>query len=79
MTKLQKLRLNKGLTQRDISNKTGLNYRTYQQYEQGAKKIDHARFDTILKICIVLDCDIEEILEEQTWLDLYDKYMKKEE
>lgn len=79
MTKLQAIRLDRGLTQRETSRLAGVNHRTYQLYDQGAKRLDHARLDTILRICVVLDCDIEEIIEEPEWLALYGEYIKKEE
>ncbi|MBD5824605.1 XRE family transcriptional regulator [Lactococcus petauri] len=40
--RLKTLRLNKNLTQKDIANRLGTNYQTYQQWERGVRtpKID---------------------------------------
>lgn len=76
MTNLKALRLEIGLTQSQLSEKTGLNIRTLQYYEQGVNKIDNARLDTILKLCIALQCEIDELIEDKNLVSLYTKYIK---
>lgn len=76
MTNLKALRLEIGLTQSQLSEKTGLNMRTLQYYEQGVNKIDNARLDTILKLCIALQCEIDELIEDKNLASLYIKYIK---
>ena len=44
-------------------------------YEQGAKLIDNAKLQTILKICLALSCKIEDIIEDENII----KMLKKEE
>jgi DNA-binding Xre family transcriptional regulator len=57
------MRLNRSLTQAELARKTGLNLRTLQYYEQGSKPIESARLDKLLKLCIVLDCEISDIID----------------
>ena len=71
--KLKEMRQAKGLSQSQLAEKTGINVRTLQHYEQGSKIFDNARIDTIMKCCIALNCKLEEILENQEYIDLIKK------
>ena len=71
--KLKEMRQTKGLSQSQFAEKTGINLRTVQHYEQGSKNFDHARIDTILKTCIVLNCKLEDILENPEYVELVKK------
>ena len=73
MVKLKEMRQIKGLSQSQFAEKTGVNLRTVQHYEQGSKNFDHARIDTILKTCIVLNCKLEDILENHEYIELVKK------
>lgn len=71
--KLKEMRQAKNLSQSQFAEKTGINLRTVQHYEQGSKNFDHARIDTILKTCIVLNCKLEDILENPEYIELVKK------
>lgn len=68
--KLKKLRQASGLSQSQFAEKAEMSIRTLQHYEQGSKNFDHARIDTILKACIVLNCSLEDIIENQEYLKM---------
>ena len=72
--KLKELRQAAGLSQSQLAEKTGINVRTLQHYEQGSKVFDHARIDTILKVCLALSCRLEDIIENQEYIDLIKRY-----
>lgn len=65
-----------GLSQSKLAEKTGMSVRTLQHYEQGAKDFDHARIDTILKVCLVLNCKLEDIIENQEYVEMLKKLPK---
>ena len=67
MTKIKEVRTAKGLTQKELSEKSGLSIRTLQHYEQGGKNFDHARIDTLLNVCEALDCTLFDILENEEY------------
>lgn len=69
--KLKAVRQKAGFSQRQLSDATGVNFRTLQAYEQGTKVFDHARLETILKICLALDCRMEDVLEDTALLKEY--------
>lgn len=73
MTKLKSKRVEAGMSQSQLAERAGLNVRTLQHYEQASKPFDHARIDTILKVCIALSCKIEDVLENQDYIDLMKK------
>ena len=64
-TKLKAMRVRSGLTQKEVSQLTGINPQTYSQYEQGAKSFDSAKLITILAVCTVLECKLEDIIEDK--------------
>lgn len=79
MGKLKKLRESTGMSQVEFAKKAGVNIRTYQMYEQGAKLIENAKMETVIKICLALSCEISDIIEDQKILSLLYKYKKEEE
>lgn len=76
MTKLKQLRLNKNLTQAELARETKLNLRTLQYYEQGSKPIESARLDKLMKLCLVLQCKISDIIDDPASIQLCNKYEK---
>lgn len=62
-SRLQRIRENRGLSQRDLSEKAEVNLRTLQQYEIKAKDINKAAAATLLALSRVLGCGIEDIME----------------
>lgn len=71
--KLKKMRQAAGLSQSQFAEKAEMSVRTLQHYEQGSKNFDHARIDTILRACLVLNCSLEEIIENPEYVDLIKK------
>lgn len=74
MTKIKSKRLETGITQSQLAEKAGINVRVLQHYEQGSKNFDHARIDTILKVCIALDCKMSDVIENEEYIELLNKY-----
>lgn len=64
-TKLQKIRVSKGLSQGKLAKLSGVATRTIQHYERGVRDIDRAKLDTICDLCSALGCKIEDILENE--------------
>lgn len=52
-----------GLTQAELAELSGVNLRTLQQYENKSKNINSAAVQTILNLCKVLHCEIQDIIE----------------
>lgn len=73
-TKLKAYRVAAGLTQREVAESVGINPGTYTQYEQGVKKFDNARINVILGVCVKLGCNLEDILEDPEYIDIYKQY-----
>ena len=62
-TRLQMQRKRCGYSQKLLSEKSGVNIRTLQQYELGAKDIRKASAQTVLALANVLGCKAEDIME----------------
>lgn len=75
-TKLKAMRIDRGLTQAQLAEAAGINMRVLQHYEQGSKSFDSARLDVILKVCIVLKCQISDVLDHKGDIALYKEYSK---
>lgn len=72
--KLKQMRQAANLSQSQLAEKANMNVRTLQHYEQGSKVFDHARIDTILRVCLALNCKLEDIIENQEYLNLIKRY-----
>ena len=59
---LRELRKNRNLTQRELAQMSGVNFRSLQDYEQGHKKLSSASGDILLRLSTVLGCATEELL-----------------
>lgn len=68
-TKLQSLRKNIGYSQRELSEKSGVNLRTLQQYELRAKNINKASGRILLALSKTLGCRVEDLMEYETEQD----------
>ena len=64
-TKLQRMRAQKGMTQKELALKSKISVRTLQCYEQRTRAIDTARLSTLCDLSNALDCRIGDILESQ--------------
>ena len=63
MSNLKDTRIAKKLTQIQLSEKSGVNIRMIQHYEQGVKDINKAEAMTVYKLSEALDCNVWELLE----------------
>ena len=62
-TKLKRIRENRGISQSELAQMSGVKLRSIQMYEQKVNDIDKAQARTLYKISRVLGCNIEDILE----------------
>ena len=72
--KLKEMRIAKGYSQKEFAEIVGINFRSYQNYEQGVRSIDNTDLATLLRICITLGCPINDIIENEDTLKLVDEY-----
>lgn len=73
-TKLKAARLKAGMTQAELSRLTGINPGTLKHYEQGSKSFDSAKFNVIFNTCIILNCRIEDLIEDENTLEVFKRY-----
>lgn len=62
-TRLKRLRENRGLSQRELAECSGVPLRTIQQYEQRQKDINKASVSHVLAFSRALRCSMEDLLE----------------
>lgn len=74
--KLKEVRLKSGLSQSELSSKSNINLRMIQHYEQEVKNLNNARLDILLRLCITLNCKLEDILTDTNYLELLKEYKK---
>lgn len=63
MSKLKENRERARLTQKELSERSGVNIRTIQDYEQGRKFINKAQGLSLYRLANALNVTIEELLE----------------
>ena len=61
---LARLRAYANLSQAMLAEKSGVNVRIIQSYEQGMRDLDKAQFGTIVKLAEALDCEPMELLNK---------------
>lgn len=77
MRKLKIMRTGAGLSQRQLSELSGVNLRTIQDYESnGGQVIDKASLRTLLNLAKALGCNIKDILEDVGLVELYKEVEK---
>ena len=75
MSKLQERRIELRLTQSQLAEKVGMNVRTLQCYEQGFRSLEGANFSVLMKLCKILECEISDILENESVIREYEDYI----
>ena len=64
-TNLQKRRLDAGLSQSQLAKKSGLALGTIRSLEQRQRKIENMSITSIVILCNVLKCRIENIVDDE--------------
>jgi transcriptional regulator with XRE-family HTH domain len=59
------MREDKGMTQAELSEKSGVSIRVIQAFERGARDINKAQVVTVLELAEALECDIYEIINNR--------------
>lgn len=59
---LKNIRESKGLSRKEVSELSGINFRSLQDYEQGHKNIASAKGETLYWLSLTLGCTMEEIV-----------------
>lgn len=66
---LKELRQRRNMSQKELANMCGVNFRSLQDYEQGHKKLTSANGDVLLRLSTVLGCSITELLISDTSIE----------
>ena len=61
---LGELRERKGMSQSDLAKASDISVRTIQAYEQGARKLNGASYDTLRKLSDALGVSVDELVKE---------------
>jgi len=62
-TRLKQMRINAGLSQKNLAEMTLIPVKTIQQYEQRQKNINNASVDYVVRLSKTLNCNVESLLE----------------
>ncbi len=65
MSNLQRIRKEKGLTQKQLAEMVGIPIQTLQKYEQKVKNINNANVCTVINLARALGVDTRDILEKE--------------
>ena len=61
---LREIRKSRNITQKELAKRSGVNFRSLQDYEQGHKKLSSASGDIIMRLSTVLGCTAEDLMLE---------------
>lgn len=62
---LQQLREEKKLTRKELAERTGISFRSIQDYEQGHKDLASAKGSSLYKLSLALGCTVEDLIGER--------------
>lgn len=65
---LQYMRKTKGITQKELAERSHVSIRQIQHYEQKTHDINGASVITVLNIAEALGCDVYDIIEPREWV-----------
>jgi len=74
---LKDIRESRGMSQHDLAEKSGINKRMIQAYEQGYRDINGAKLSTLLTFANALNCSIDQIVTDESLITMIDIYMNK--
>ena len=66
---LKEIRELKGLSRKEVSEISGINFRSLQDYEQGHKNIASAKGETLYRLSLTLGCTMEELIQGEFVMD----------
>ena len=61
---LKEIRESRGMSQQDLSAKSGIHKRMIQAYEQGYRSINGAKLSTLVTLCLVLECHLSDVVDD---------------
>ena len=64
-SRLKYFREQKGMTQAELSEKSGVSLRVIQTFEQGFRDINKAQVVKVLQLAEALECDIYDIINDR--------------
>lgn len=67
-SKLKKMRIRRGYTQKELSEASDVNIKSIAAFEQDPKKLSVASTCTVYKLAETLNCEIEDILNKEDLL-----------
>ena len=65
VSKLKLMRIQKGMKQAELSEKSKVPIKCIGNYEQLRRNINHARVDIVYRLAAALECQIEELLDTE--------------
>ena len=74
---LKDIRESRGMSQQDLADRSGINKRMIQAYEQGYRDINGAKLTTLVTLANVLKCSIEQIVTDEALIVMINTYMNK--
>lgn len=60
---LQEIRKSRGFTQVQLAEQTGISKSLIQKLEIGERKIEMCRLDTVIALCMALDCKMQDLAD----------------
>lgn len=70
MSRLKTYRERKALSQKELSDISGVSKRIIQDYEQGQRNINGASGERLYRLALVLGCRIEDLLENREEIEM---------
>lgn len=70
---LKNLRIEKGLSQKELAEAAGISVRYLQNYEQGVRDVNGANIKTLIRLSNALDCKVIDLLTDSETIELFNQ------
>lgn len=75
MNKLKYLITKKKITKQGLANVSGVSFWSIDNYLKGKRPLDKAPIETLIRLALILDCKLSDLLEDTSRLENDKKYV----
>lgn len=69
ITNMQKVRVERNMSQKELAEKSGVNIYTIRRYEGFPETIDSGNLNTLCDLCLALGCKLDDVLENKRLIE----------
>jgi DNA-binding Xre family transcriptional regulator len=65
MNSIKQIAKDKGISKRELSDKSGVNYWAIDEYYRETVDVNNITMENLVRLCLTLDCKVSDIIDDQ--------------